>query len=61
MHSEEFIKTETEKRIEDLSNKYKEKGLVLGELEKTMIRIGVSYGIVIAGLSLVNTDLTELV
>ena len=61
MSNEEFIKVESDKRIEEFKNKYKERGMVFDELQETMMRIGIAHGITIAGLALVNTDLTKLV
>ena len=61
MSIEEFIKNETDKKFNDFKEKAKEKGLVLGKLDELYFRAGVSYGISIAGLSLVNIDTSKLI
>lgn len=60
MTMEEIIKYETEKRFNDFKEKAKENGLVIGPMEELYFKSGVSYGISIAGLALVNIDGSKL-
>lgn len=61
MNTEEFIKKETDKRINEFKEKAKEKGLTITENDETYLRMGIGFGISIAGLCLVNIDITKLV
>ena len=59
--TKEYIKNEMDKRIDDFREKAKTKGLVLSELDESYLKIGMVYGLSIAGLALVNIDLHDLV
>ena len=59
--TKEYIKNEMDKRIYEFREKAKAKGLVLSELDETYLRMGMVYGLTIAGLALVNIDLGDLV
>ena len=60
MDIEEFIKNEVDKRFNNLKEKAKLQGLVIGPMEEVYFKSGVSYGISIAGLALVNIDVSKL-
>ena len=59
--TKEYIKSEMDKRIDDFREKSKARGLILSELDDTYLRMGMVYGIAIAGLALANIDLHDLV
>lgn len=59
--AEEIIKIETEKRINQFKEEAKRKGLELTEREEMYFRMGIGYGIPIAGIALANIDAFELV
>ena len=59
--TKEYIKSEMDKRIDDFREKSKARGLILSELDETYLRMGMVYGIAIAGLALANIDLHDLV
>lgn len=61
MSMEEVIKYETNKRFNDLKEGAKAKGLILGEMEELYFKMGVAYGISIAGIALVNVDGNKLI
>lgn len=61
MSFEEVVKYQTDKRINEYKEKAKAKGLILSELDETYFRMGVAFGIAIAGLGLGNFDGTVLV
>lgn len=60
MSVEEFIKTEADKRITEFKMRAKEKGLELNETNEMYIRLGIGYGISIAGLGLAYMDTNAL-
>lgn len=54
MTMEDVIKQETERFINNYKQKLKENGYIIDPLNETMLRTGISQGIAIAGLALVN-------
>ena len=61
MSTEEIIKNETEKHIVRIKNKLKEDGYNLTKEAESYFRLGVQYGITIAGLALVKTETNNLI
>lgn len=61
MNAEEIIKEETNKRINEFKKQAKERGIPFSSLDETYMRMGIGYGIAIAGLALVNIDTTKIV
>jgi hypothetical protein len=57
MSAEEVIKTETEKQITNIKEKMKKSGYELSHSEETYFRMGIKYGIIIAGLALAKTEI----
>ena len=53
MSIDENIKIETDKRLNELKQRAAEKGIVLSAMEEIYFKMGIKYGIMIAGLSLV--------
>lgn len=56
MSFEEVVKYQTDKRINEYKERAKAKGLILSELDETYFRMGVAYGLAIAGMGLANFD-----
>ena len=59
--TEEYIKQEIDKRINQIKDNAKAKGLNIRETEELYLRMGIGHGISIAGLALVNIDISKLV
>lgn len=57
---EEVIKKETEKRVNELKEKLIQNGSSLSNMDELYLRMGIAYGISIAGLGLVNIDAYKL-
>ena len=60
MNMNETIKYETEKRVNQFKEQAKAKGLNFTAMEEMYFKMGISYGIAIAGIGLANFDGTEL-
>ena len=60
MNVNETIKYETEKRINQFKEGAKAKGIPLTAMEEMYFKMGISYGIAIAGIGLANFDGAEL-
>ena len=60
MSIEENIKSETDIRFNQIKEAMKDKGVTLGPSEELYFKMGVSYGISIAGLALVNINAGDL-
>jgi hypothetical protein len=59
--TDEFIKQEIDKRVNQIRNSCKDKGINIGETEELYLRMGIAHGVSIAGLALVNIDMSKLV
>lgn len=51
---EEFIRNKANEMINDYKNKCENAGVVLTERDEQMLRAGMSYGLTLASLGLVN-------
>ena len=60
MTAEECIKVETEKRWKQIKERAEANGMILGPMEELYFKTGVTCGISISGLALVNIDGSKL-
>lgn len=58
---EQVIKEKTEETVNKMKEKLKENGHIMDDFEEMIFRSGISHGILISGLALVNTpsDITS--
>lgn len=58
---EEIIKNKTEEHVNELKEKLRQNGTTLSNMDEMYFRMGIAYGITIAGLGLVNIESNKLV
>ena len=61
MSTEEFIKYKTDEYFNNIKEKSKEKSVYLVPMEELYFKMGVAYGVSMAGLALVNIDTNNLI